>query len=86
MRVISLDQSDIEDIKPGVKPPVIDAVMEKVSGQLGETWLCAKAGATWYFAQMEDGKRIKNAVSRRRKFVQALSDATEASVAIRISL
>jgi hypothetical protein len=85
MRLISLDETDTKPMKAGVSPSHIDAVMKKISEQLGETWTCCRFSGIWLFIQTENDKRVKQHDSRRRNFVQALSDATEASVSVSIS-
>lgn len=87
MRKINLDEADTKLMKTGVSPSQVDAVMRKVSEQLGETWQCSRYSGIWHFFHKdENGKVIKNVPSRRRNFTQALSDATEASIVIAISL
>lgn len=79
-RVIHLDES-ARQITAHSYPSEIDAVMRQVSEQLHETWQCARGSGLWYFHQITDGHRTVHN-NRRKNFIQALVDATGASVAI----
>lgn len=90
MRKINLTQEDLAPMKAGVSPSQIDALMKKVSAQLGETWWCSRFSGIWYFTQQSGpeagSERLKMHSSRRRNFAQALSDATDAHIVTLVNL
>lgn len=57
----------------------IDAIMEFVSMQLGETWTCVKLSGQWLFYRGKPGE-VAPAHRSKRRFDAALADATGATV------
>lgn len=60
------------------RPREVDAIMEEVSRQLGETWVCARLSGVWVFKRGTEA-----GITSRRRFPNALADCLRVGVAIK---
>ena len=59
-------------------PREVDAIMEEVSRQLGETWVAARLSGYWVFKRGTEA-----GITSRRRFPNALADCLQVGVGIR---